>query len=298
MGDFMLGSRQLCKTLTFICILFATITIGCIRYKSTVPRIVAIGDLHADLDHTIKVLQLAKLIDQHKKWIGGNSIVVQTGDLTDRGPDGKNLLEFIRTIERESQQAGGQFITLLGNHEAMNLMGDWRYVSPQDIRSFGSKEQRIQAFSSSGEWRTWILEHDAVAQIEDIIFVHGGVSLAYADKSAAELSQEIRTALKQQKNHPILGSEGPLWYRGYLLADETIACKELEKTLAKRKAKRMIVGHTTQRSGKVAVRCGGKLLGIDIGISAHYGANLGYVEIKSGDAKAYYVFGAEDIPDP
>jgi hypothetical protein len=61
----------------------------------------------------------------------------------------------------------------------------------------------------------------------------------------------------------------------------------------------MVVGHTTQRSGEVAVRCNGALLGIDTGISDHYGAHLAAIELRGGvDAWALYPDGPEDLPDP
>ena len=46
-------------------------------------RIIAIGDLHGDLDLSIRILKLAKLIDNDFNWIGGNTIVVQIGDQLD-----------------------------------------------------------------------------------------------------------------------------------------------------------------------------------------------------------------------
>jgi len=47
------------------------------------PRIIVIGDLHADLELTIKCLELAKVIDNKGNWTGGNTVVVQTGDKVD-----------------------------------------------------------------------------------------------------------------------------------------------------------------------------------------------------------------------
>ena len=89
-----------------------------------------------------------------------------------------------------------------------------------------------------------------------------------------------------------------MWYRGHLRAPESAACAEIDKVLAAQNAKRIVVGHTTQRSGKIASRCGGKIIGIDIGLSDHYGANIGYLEITNDDARAVYPTESVDIPDP
>jgi len=48
-------------------------------------RIVTIGDLHGDYKSTIKTLTLSKIINKSHNWTGGNTIVVQLGDILDRG---------------------------------------------------------------------------------------------------------------------------------------------------------------------------------------------------------------------
>ena len=77
-----------------------------------------------------------------------------------------------------------------------------------------------------------------------------------------------------------------------------MACEELTRALTAMSASRMVVGHTTQRTGRIASRCGGALLGIDTGISAHYGGHHSAVQIRAGDATAIYPTGTEDLPDP
>ena len=89
-----------------------------------------------------------------------------------------------------------------------------------------------------------------------------------------------------------------MWYRGHLKSEPALACAEIDEVLAAQNAKRIIVGHTTQRTGRITSRCNGKIIGIDIGISEHYGANIGYVEIINDDARAVYPTETIDIPDP
>ena len=72
----------------------------------------------------------------------------------------------------------------------------------------------------------------------------------------------------------------------------------LGQSLAALDAKRMVVGHTTQSSGRILSRCGGRLLVIDIGISDHYGAHLGALELTNDDARALYPEGPVDLEDP
>lgn len=263
-------------------------------------RIVAVGDLHADLPAALAVLRLAGLIDEAGAWSGGRATLVQTGDLTDRGPDSLEVIELLDRLKVEASSSGGAVISLLGNHEVMNLTGDLRYVSAGDIADFGSPEARAAAFAPEGPLGASLLARDAAALVGQTVFVHGGVSAATAADagSVAALSAQVRAALAGTGPPAVLGDEGPLWYRGYLQAPEAVACAELSQALSTLGAERMVVGHTTQRSGQIATRCGGRLLGIDTGISAHYGGKLAVLEITGGDAVAIYPTGRRDLPDP
>jgi len=54
------------------------------------------------------------------RWIGGELVVVQTGDILDRGDDEQAILDLLFRIEAEAKAAGGALVLLLGNHELMN----------------------------------------------------------------------------------------------------------------------------------------------------------------------------------
>ena len=258
-------------------------------FAGNVPdRIVAIGDLHADLKATQDLFKHVGLINADGKWIAEDTVVVQTGDVTDRGPDGKNMLEWLRRQQRSAQNHSSELIILMGNHESMNIRGDWRYVSPKDIQSFGSLSERKAALQPQAEWGSWMANLPTTAQVQDIIFVHGGISPQYAAPSSS-INESVRKAHMGLGDRNILGSDGPLWYRDYLRAPESDACPSLKLALKKIGAKRMVVGHTTQRSGKIKMRCDGAIFGIDTGISSHYGKNLSALEFSGGLIKAIYL---------
>ena len=256
--------------------------------KEVTTPIIAIGDLHADLESSKKAFQVAGVLNEKGEWIQDNIIVVQTGDLTDRGPDGKEVLVWIQQLEKEAKKHNSEFHVLIGNHEAMNIQGDWRYVSPADVESFGGLEARKKDFSPGGYWSEWILHHDAVLNVQGNIFVHGGVSIDFAQE-ANELSSEVQSALRTRRfRAPVLGNRGPLWYRGYWKNNEEVACREANLVLSKMNATRMITGHTTQPDGKVHTRCDGKLIVIDTGISKHYGQNVAAIRIDEYGITALY----------
>lgn len=102
----------------------------------TSERIVAVGDVHGAFEKFVSILREAKLIDQRRRWIGGRAIFVQTGDITDRGPDSRKVIDLIRKLTDEAAKAGGQVHSLLGNHEAMRVLGIYRDVGPGEFAAF------------------------------------------------------------------------------------------------------------------------------------------------------------------
>jgi hypothetical protein len=112
-------------------------------------RVVAVGDVHGAFAEFVTVLQRTGLIDAKRRWTGGTATLVQIGDIVDRGARVRETLDFAMDLEKQAAKAGGAFVPLLGNHEAMNVMGDLRYVTPEIYRTFatnGSEEIRAKAF--------------------------------------------------------------------------------------------------------------------------------------------------------
>ena len=101
-----------------------------------VERIVAIGDVHGDYEQFVALLDSAGLINAKQEWTGGKTHLVQTGDVLDRGPESRKVMDLLMRLEREARKAGGYVHALIGNHEAMNMYGDLRYVSPEEYAAF------------------------------------------------------------------------------------------------------------------------------------------------------------------
>jgi hypothetical protein len=103
-------------------------------------RIVAVGDVHGAFDRFVAILREAGLVDGRRRWIGGNAVFVQVGDVLHRGDDSRRVLDLIRQLEGEAAQAGGHVRLLLGNHEVMRMGGDFRYVSRAEYDAFRTGE--------------------------------------------------------------------------------------------------------------------------------------------------------------
>lgn len=119
--------------------------------------VVAIGDVHGAYDDFVGILQHVGLIDKQNHWAGGKATFVQVGDLIDRGPKPREVLDLMMALEKEAPAAGGRVISLLGNHEVMNIMGDVRYVTSGNYASFvdgHSEERQKSAYQQYVKWRS------------------------------------------------------------------------------------------------------------------------------------------------
>ena len=99
-------------------------------------RIVAVGDLHGDYQAWQDIARGAGLIDPRGHWAAGKTILVQLGDVTDREPDSLKIVRSLQQLQKEAPRKGGKAIVVLGNHEAMNLIGDNRYTTPGEYAAF------------------------------------------------------------------------------------------------------------------------------------------------------------------
>jgi hypothetical protein len=99
-------------------------------------RIVAVGDLHGDFDAWQDIARDAGLIDAGGHWAGSKTTLVQLGDVTDRGANSLKIIRSLQQLQKEAPRKGGKVYVVLGNHEAMNLLGDYRYTTPGEFAAF------------------------------------------------------------------------------------------------------------------------------------------------------------------
>jgi hypothetical protein len=303
-------------------VLAALLLLACIGLPAAQPpsRIVVVGDVHGDLAALVATLVDAGVIDKRRNWKGGTAIFVQTGDVPDRGPHSRKVMDLLIDLEKQARKAGGRVHALLGNHEVMNMLGDLRYVTPEEYasyRSFDSEKLRenvllangdpariedplyrsawmadkplgwvelTQAFSKEGKYGRWLRQHDTVVKIGTTLFLHGGISPKYATLAADQINARIKTALASDSPlaEPLLiDEEGPLWYRGLALAPEADLRAHVDALLAFHGVSRIVVGHTVA-PGVVLPRFGGKVILNDVGLSAVYGGPRSSLEI-TGD---------------
>lgn len=124
-------------------------------------RTVAVGDVHGAYDELVSILRSSGLLDADGHWSGGEATLVQTGDLLDRGPRVREVLDLLRRLQAEAAAAGGRVEVLLGNHEQMTLLGEYRDVAAATWEEFvdgSSEHRRKQAWK---EWKAWVVRRAA-----------------------------------------------------------------------------------------------------------------------------------------
>lgn len=138
----------------------------------TAPAVIAIGDLHGDYGAYESLMHEAGLMDKRGRWTGGETIFVQTGDVPDRGPDSLKIIRSLQKLQKQASRKGGEVITLIGNHEAMNMTGDLRYVHAGEYDAFtdrNSQRLRDRVYNANRDAiETAYLEQDPALSSEDI----------------------------------------------------------------------------------------------------------------------------------
>ena len=197
------------------------------------PRTVAVGDVHGSFDAFVAVLQAAGIIDAKRQWSGGATVLVQTGDVFDRGTGVRQSLDLLMRLEGEAKRAGGRVEALLGNHEIMNLIHEFRDVNPAEYASFAderseSRRRRayddharvakrrggnppaledwmrehpqgyveyVDALGPRGKYGRWLRSHKVVTAVEGTGFMHAGIR-PDVPETPASLEEINRIALK------------------------------------------------------------------------------------------------------
>ena len=230
-----------------------------IRAPKAAPLFV-VADTHGEYEILVSMLQKHGVVDQKLAWKFGRGRLVLLGDVFDRGPNQTEILWLLYQLEAEARRAGGGVHLVLGNHETMVLMGDLRYLNPKYVQTtdrlgFASYSQLFDSTSVLGQWLRTL---PTVLKINDLLFLHAGLSPALVDSrmSLADINGGVRLVLagatpendaQRERLSLLMGSAGPLWYRGYFAEQTsfpTASSEDVGRALEAFRARRILIGHT------------------------------------------------------
>jgi len=341
---------------------------------TNVERVVAFADVHGAYSELTALLQSQGVVDADLHWSAGKTHLVSLGDLLDRGDDSRKVMDLLMRLQPEAIAAGGHVHVVIGNHEAMNVLGDLRYVSRGEYAAYmgdedaATRDARRKEFLArqsgrteadfdrlfppgyfgqrkllgpDGKYGKWILAQPALIVVNDTVYMHGGPSLTLGNRSVARLDRDYsaavdaylsteaalreagliefedlygqRAALAQARldsvpaddrktslaplvarfaqadDDPLIGANGPNWYRGAALCNECAEADVLRPFLRQVGVKRVVVGHTVARNGTVASRFDGALVKLDAGMNQAFfhGRPAALISDASGSRVAY-----------
>jgi hypothetical protein len=285
------------------------VSVGAINLNaSEVSHVVVIPDIHGDshallrslwlavirVDSDQPILSFREMVEAFEIFRSTNKyngpklavrqdvVLVQLGDVVDRGPYGVESLCVLSGIEKI---IGWKFLQLYGNHELLNFVGAAEeYVHPKEASMLSSVgEDRSEIFSPGGFLHEEITKRSlGMARLASegnasTLFVHGGVDLEWmesylmiADGDVERINAEISRIAKSKNitevdilNH----RDSPLWTRTLASGSDLIACELVEEILERFNVHRIVVGHTPQSDFLAKTRCDGKIVLTDVMMS-------------------------------
>jgi len=242
---------------------------------SKVDSIIAVSDVHGQYTKYLDILTANGVIDKDLNWKFGRGHFVFLGDAFDRGDKVTEILWHLFNLEKQAVKAGGKVHVMLGNHEDMVFGGDLRYMSEKykKVEEI-TRTNYFDLYSENSVLGKWLRNQPVIITINDILFVHAGISIEMARmklsvKEANKLfsgkiiGKYIPPDNKNKRLELLAGNNGPLWYRGYF-EDSTFSEIKLDSILDFYSMKHIVVGHTTFKNMKGLFNT--KIIGIDAGI--------------------------------
>lgn len=277
-----------------------------------VPRIVVIGDVHGDIGRFMRVMYSLGIVSPLWEWTAEpkNTIVVQLGDQVDgktrlpgQDPGGADAgawetlpdvecLRVFDTLDALAKQHGGRVLSLLGNHELMNVMGEFSYVSERSMAACGGAAARAWMFRPGSDLaRTVLARRNVALRVGRQLFVHGGILPGHIDAFGGSLylMNDVARRFLRGQDMPqedmgraqtvLFGDMGVMWSRAYMAmaqADQDALGRVVGEVCEKAGAQAVFTGHNTVP--EILPAAGGRVWFVDAGFSRAYG-NQGVVRV-------------------
>jgi hypothetical protein len=260
-------------------------------------RIVIIGDIHGDIRRFKDILIDAKIINKNIEWIAEpkNTIVVQMGDQVDsinRDPSLEEwevlpdveMIFFTNLLNKIALSKGGRVISLIGNHELMNIIGNYSYVSQKSLNNDNNKRRDL--FKPNGSLSVILSQRPIVVKIGKLLFCHAGLTLEHLNvlkkynKDISYINSIWKNFIKNNAiliedkeifDTIILGNDGILWTRDLNDTDDLVKLLDSIGCLY------MFVGHTVVERVRLI---NNRIWYTDTGISRSFGnTSFQYIDI-------------------
>lgn len=263
-----------------------------------VDSIAAISDIHGEYNSYINLMKSAGIIDDNLNWKFGRGHLVVLGDLFDRGNMVTEVLWHLFGLEMQAAKAGGMVHVLLGNHEILMLYKSLKYANEKYNKVVTiSGIDYSNLYSEESVLGTWLRYQPTIISINNILFVHGGVSnemvrrkmkLVQINRIISDMAfrKEILSDKEFEDLKFLIADKGPFFYRGFF-EDKSLCENRIDSILHFYGKSHLVVGHTP--SSEIQSIFDNRIIGIDAGLgNCQPGAMLIY---KNGFFYKCYVTG-------
>lgn len=272
--------------------------------------LLVVADTHGEYEILVQLLQRQHVIDERLRWSFGRGHLVVLGDVFDRGAHQLEILWLIYQLQAEAGAAGGGVELLLGNHEAMVLRGDLRYLHPRypgTAQALGA-ESYAALFAPDSLLGQWLRMRAVALKFDDVLLVHGGISPEAVERGLvpAQLNRAVREVLDgaadpaaSELHDFAMRSQGPLWYRGYFPLDGARAqarAADVDAILHRLGVSAIFVGHT--KVPKVMRLYGGKVIAVQVYPERDPHSGAAAMEAVRRDGGRWYRVGVDGLREP
>lgn len=260
-------------------------------------RIVVIGDVHGDIHRFLQCLYAMRIFNTNLEWIAEpkDTIVIQLGDQIDSLSRGGSstweqlcdveMIHLTDRLDRIARMGGGRVLSLLGNHELMNVAGEFSYVSEHSKMKL-PLERRKSLFQPGGSVARILAKRNVIVKIGAFLFCHGGVlphHLMLVENNFHKINDVVRKFLRGSPlefqeysvfHHVVEDMGGVLWTRMYMelaQASPQVLNEAIDDVLQRTGSKAIFSGHNTVP--QVTPLLGGKVFLTDAGLSRAYGSS-------------------------
>lgn len=204
----------------------------------------------------------------------------------------------LRELDAQAREEGGAVYMLNGNHESLNVCGDFRYATPGGFREAAlaaglrgaassaldaQLRARLALYAPGGPMALELALNPTVLVVGRTMFAHGGIMPSHVAYGLEKLNADVAAWMRGDRRAD--GSAAPppflamgdassvMWNRAYgkeryaSQAERAGACRQLKAALDAAGCDRLVVGHTPQLGG-ANCECGGMVWRLDVGMSS------------------------------
>lgn len=252
--------------------------------KSTLKSLMVLSDAHGFYHSLSAVLIHAGLIDPDLNWTGKNTILIQMGDIIDRGPDHKAIDILLNYLQIQAKKEKGQVVRLLGNHELEILKKNYFVTTMPYWEITPFREKLIKDILKGKIIAAWAAR--------GFLFTHSGCTDALfkvlkkdlpakiTPQNMAKLLNKIliESVKKEDFSHPIFYVSKA---RGGLDPFAGIFWADLNELLLNHATCpfKQIVGHTMVP--QIIISPDKKVIGVDVGMPRVFEGTFEYLKFKN-----------------